>query len=82
MKRLVLVGVTLFAFVAAGSATPAASDPLVYKAAPSTSAAPLVYKAPPPAQPIARPNPVRLRSPASDNDLFRQFLEWIKTQSH
>jgi hypothetical protein len=62
MKWLVLVGVML---IAAGPAIPAASSGLI-------------HKAPPPARLVPNANPIHLQSPASENDLFRRFLEWLK----
>lgn len=74
MKRLLLGSVTLFAFVAAGPVTLAAPN------GPNASTeAPLVYKTLPPTQ-LPKANPVRLRNPPNENDLFREFLEWLKTQ--
>jgi hypothetical protein len=64
MKWLVLVGVML---VAAGPAIPAASSGLV-------------YKAPPSARLVPNANPIHLRSPRREDDLFRRFLEWLKRE--
>ena len=65
MKWLVLGGVTLFTFVAAGTAAPAAPLPLVYKAPPST-------------QLVRNGTLIKAPSPQKENDLFEHFLEWLK----
>jgi hypothetical protein len=72
MRRLAL-GITIFALVAAG---PSAADayPLVYKDRP------LVYKALPPTRSVPKPNAIHLPNPPKENDLFRRFLEWLRTQ--
>ena len=72
MRRLACV--TLFALVAAGPSTADALYPLVYKDHP------LVYKALLPMQSVPKPNPIQSPNPPKENDLFRQFLEWLRTQ--
>jgi len=72
MRRLACV--TLFALVAAGPSTADALYPLVYKDHP------LVYKALLPTQSVPKPNPIQSPNPPKENDLFRRFLEWLRTQ--
>jgi hypothetical protein len=66
MKWLAVGGVTLFALVVTSPSIPAAPYPLVYKA--------------PPPQSVRDDSPRHLPNPPKENDLFRQFLEWLKTQ--
>jgi hypothetical protein len=84
MRRpLALASATFFALIAAGRGAAAAPD------LPVERDPPLVYKAPPPARSVAKVNPVRLSNPPKetepphppkDAELFRRFLEWLKTQ--
>jgi hypothetical protein len=73
-RRLTLVGATLFALVAAGPGTATALYLPVHKDHP------LIYKALPPAQSVRKANPIHLPNPPKESDLFRRFLEWLKTQ--
>jgi hypothetical protein len=73
-RRLALVGATLLALVAAGPGTAAALYLPVHKDHP------LVYKAMPSAQPVPKANPIRLQNPPHESDLFKRFLEWLKTR--
>ena len=73
-RRLTLAGATFFALVAAGSGTAAALYLPVHKDHP------LAYKALPPAQSVPRANPIHLSNPPKESDLFRRFLEWLKSQ--
>ena len=86
MRRLACV--TLFALVAAGPSTADALYPLVYKDHPLVykdhplvyKDHPLVYKALLPTQSVPKPNPIQSPNPPKENDLFRRFLEWLRTQ--
>jgi hypothetical protein len=75
-RRLALVGATLFAVVAAGRGTAIALYLPVHKDHP------LVYKVMRPAQPVPKANPIHLQNPSNQSDLFKRFLEWLKTQPH
>ena len=67
MKWLALVGVMLFA---TSHASPAAFHP------------PLVSKDTPPAHSVPNVTPIRSSNPATEIDLFRRFVDWLKRQPH
>jgi hypothetical protein len=73
-RRLTLVGATLFVLVAIGPGTAAALYLPVHKDHP------LVYKALPAAQSVSKTNPIHLPNSPKEIDLFKRFLEWLRTQ--
>jgi hypothetical protein len=76
MSRLALIGVTLFAVVASSRGAAAALSLPVHKDHP------LIYKAMRLAQPVPKAKPILLQDPSNQSDLFKRFLEWLKTQPH
>jgi hypothetical protein len=34
------------------------------------------------AQPVPKAKPILLQDPSNQSDLFKRFLEWLKTQPH
>jgi hypothetical protein len=62
-----LIGVMLFA---TSHASPAAFNP------------PLVHKDTPPAHSVPNVTPIRSSNPATEIDLFRRFVDWLKRQPH
>jgi hypothetical protein len=74
MSRRLVLGATLFALVAICPGTAAALYLPVYKDHP------LVNRAMPPVQLVPKANSIHLENPPNASDLFKRFLEWLKTR--